>query len=106
VETMLRRLIGEDVQLVTALAPAVSAISADPSQLEQVILNLAVNSRDAMPDGGVLTIETRDVELSESDSNVYLGALPGRFVMLAVGDTGSGMTPEEKARLFEPFYTT
>jgi hypothetical protein len=106
VERMLRRVIGEDVQLVTVLQPAISAVRADPVQVEQVILNLAVNSRDAMPDGGMLTIETSEVELGESYTNAYADVRPGRFVMLAIRDTGSGITPEVKARLFEPFFTT
>jgi PAS domain S-box-containing protein len=99
---LLRRLIGEDVTLVTVLDPVVSRVYADPGQLGQVLLNLAVNARDAMPHGGRLSIETRNVEVADPPP----GGRPGRYVRVAVADTGVGMTDEVKARLFEPFFTT
>jgi two-component system cell cycle sensor histidine kinase/response regulator CckA len=106
VAKMLHRLIGGNIEVKVAPAASLGRVKADPGQMEQVILNLAVNSRDAMPDGGTLTIETRDVELDESDSRNHEGAPPGKYVMLAVSDTGSGMDMETQAHMFEPFYTT
>jgi len=105
-EQLLRRLIGEDIELRTALAPAVGAVRADLSQLEQVILNLVVNARDAMPRGGVVTIETSDVELDGGYADRHVPARPGPYVLLAVSDTGVGMDAATQARLFEPFFTT
>src|SRR6184192_1241387 len=96
-EKLLRRLIGADVHLATSLAPDLGAVKADPGQLEQIIINLAVNARDAMPGGGRLTIEA---------ANMVVEARPGRYVMLAVSDTGIGMDEQTKARIFEPFFTT
>ncbi|MBN9122644.1 MAG: PAS domain S-box protein [Planctomycetes bacterium] len=103
---LLRRLVGEDVILATALAPGLHRVKADPTQLEQIILNLAVNARDAMPRGGRLTIETRNVRLREVDAAMYADLPSGHYVQLAVSDTGTGMTDAVKARVFEPFFTT
>jgi two-component system cell cycle sensor histidine kinase/response regulator CckA len=103
---MLRRLIGEDVTLTTILSPGLSRVRIDPGQVEQVLMNLAVNARDAMPRGGRLTIETKDVEVGEVDLACRPDLKPGRHVQLSVADTGHGMTDEVQARLFEPFFTT
>jgi PAS domain S-box-containing protein len=103
---MLRRLIGEHIQLAMALAPSLARVRADASQLEQVILNLAINARDAMPTGGRLSIETANVDIDDSYSQSHVGVRPGKYVMLAVSDTGTGMDEETKIHLFEPFFTT
>jgi hypothetical protein len=105
-EKMLRRLIGEDVELVTACAPSLRKVKADPGQVEQVLMNLVVNARDAMPDGGTLIIETQNAELDDEFCRRHAGARPGRYVMLAVGDSGRGMSAEVKRHIFEPFFTT
>jgi two-component system, cell cycle sensor histidine kinase and response regulator CckA len=106
IETMLRRLIGEDVEFSTTLREGISLVKVDPGQIEQVIMNLVVNSRDAMPHGGQLTIETGQVELHGPYARAHPESRTGRFVMLAISDTGIGMTPEVKSRIFEPFFTT
>ena len=105
-EKILRRLIGEDIQLETSSAPDLGLVKADRSQIEQVILNLAVNARDAMPQGGRLTIETANVELDASYSHPPAVLSPGKYVMLAVTDNGCGMDAETQAHVFEPFFTT
>ncbi|MDB5390582.1 MAG: Blue-light-activated protein [Planctomycetaceae bacterium] len=105
-EKLLRRLIGEDVLLTAVLDPKLSKVQIDPGQLGQVLMNLAVNARDAMPKGGRLTIETRCVEVDQEYSSVRPEIQPGRYVMLSMTDTGCGMTNEVKAKIFEPFFTT
>jgi CheY-like chemotaxis protein len=103
---MLRRLIGEDIELVTVLEEQLGLVSADPGQVEQVIVNLAVNARDAMTEGGRLVIETANVDLGAGEAGRHVGVKPGRYVMVSLSDTGCGMTPETMARMFEPFFTT
>ena len=103
---LLRRMIGADVSLTTVLDPNISRIKIDPGQMGQVLMNLAINARDAMPLGGRITIETSEVELDEAYAARHSQCKPGRFVKLTVGDNGCGMTPEVKAHVFEPFFTT
>jgi PAS domain S-box-containing protein len=103
---MLGRLIGEPIALATALEPTLGRVLADPGQIEQVLVNLVVNARDAMPEGGRLRIETDNVVLEEAFARRYDGALPGPHVMLAVIDEGAGMDPEVQSHIFEPFFTT
>ena len=105
-EKMLHRIIGEDIQLVTLLAENLGSVKSDPGQIEQVIMNLAVNARDAMPQGGKLTFETSNTELDAAYVRVHRSMVPGRYVMLTVTDTGVGMPPEIKERIFDPFFTT
>jgi len=105
-ETMLRRVIGEDVRLTSALATEIGRVKADPSQIEQVLMNLAVNARDAMPGGGALRIETSNVDVDEALAAAHTPCAPGRFVVLSVSDTGCGMDSETRRRVFEPFFTT
>ena len=106
IDKMLRRLIGEDVELTTVLHRPLGSVKADPGRLEQVLVNLAVNARDAMPRGGKLTIETREVNLTEGFPANRPGVAPGRYIVLAVTDSGVGMPEEVKRHLFEPFFTT
>ena len=103
---MLRRVIGEDIQLVTKLSDAVDNSRLDPDQVSQVILNLAVNARDAMPEGGTLHIETANVELDDAYAKTHPPVQPGRYVMLAVSDTGTGIDKSILPRIFDPFFTT
>jgi two-component system cell cycle sensor histidine kinase/response regulator CckA len=105
-EKMLRRVMGEDVELVTVLDEHLGKIKMDPGQMEQVVLNLAINARDAMPSGGKFILETTNVSLDEKYARSHIGVEAGRHVMLSVTDTGSGMSLQVKERLFEPFFTT
>jgi two-component system cell cycle sensor histidine kinase/response regulator CckA len=105
-EVLLRRVIGEHIDIVLGLDDALGAVKADPTQLEQVLLNLAINARDAMPQGGTLRFETSNVTVDGDYASTHLGLEPGPYVMLAVTDTGHGMDPITKAQIFEPFFTT
>jgi CheY-like chemotaxis protein len=105
-DKMLHRVLGEDVELTSVLADSVGRVRADPTHIEQVILNLVVNARDAMPTGGKLTITTSDVVLDEPYAESHLPAKAGRYVMMAVADTGCGMDKAVQEHIFEPFFTT
>ena len=105
-DSLLRRLIGEDIEVLTVPESDLGSVKADPGQIEQVIMNLALNARDAMPNGGKLTLETANAQLDASYASEHQPIAPGRYVMLAVSDTGEGMSPEVQARIFEPFFTT
>jgi PAS domain S-box-containing protein len=105
-DSLLRRLIGEDIEVMTMPANDLGMVKADPGQIEQVIMNLALNSRDAMPQGGKLTLETANATLDSNYANTHQPVEAGRYIMLAVSDTGQGMTDETMGRIFEPFYTT
>lgn len=105
-DKLLRRLIGEDIEFATFQAGRLHAVKADPGQIEQVLVNLVINARDAMPRGGRLTISTRNITLSADDARVQFGARPGNYVQIAISDNGIGMPPDVQARLFEPFFTT
>jgi CheY-like chemotaxis protein len=104
-EKMLRRLLGEDIELLSVAATPLGRVEADPSQIEQVVMNLAVNARDAMPNGGTLTLKTANVTFDDVAARPP-GIEPGSYVMLSITDTGTGMSDEVKAHLFEPFFTT
>ena len=105
-EKLLRRVIGEDIDLATHLDPVLASVQADPGHIEQVIMNLVVNARDAMPNGGKVTVETVNVVLEEDYARSHSAVVPGRYVQLAISDTGEGMTEETQQRVFEPFFTT
>jgi CheY-like chemotaxis protein len=105
-DNMLRRVIGEDIELITVLAEDLGRVKTDPGWIEQAIMNLVVNSRDAMASGGKLTIETGNADLDEAYTCSHVGVEPGHYVMLSVSDTGVGITPEVMERLFEPFFST
>ena len=105
-ERMLDRMIGEDILIVTHLDPAISSVRADPVQMEQMLMNLAVNARDAMPDGGRLTFETGNALLDEEYARTHPGVQPGPYVMLSISDTGQGMSADVQSHIFEPFFTT
>ena len=99
-------MIGEDIELKTILADDLGMVKVDPGQMEQVIVNLAVNAKDAMPQGGKLILETANAELDEEYTRSHVGMMPGAYVLLSITDTGIGMTKEVKEQIFDPFFTT
>src|SRR5665213_1788867 len=103
---LLRRTLGERIEVETVIAGGLWNTLADPTQVENTVLNLAINARDAMPDGGKLTLEVGNAFLDDAYAAAHAEVMPGQYVMLAVSDTGTGMTPEVLARVFEPFFTT
>jgi two-component system, cell cycle sensor histidine kinase and response regulator CckA len=105
-EKMLRRLISENIEIVTVLSPDLGQVNADPSQIDQVLVNMVVNARDAMPEGGEIVIETANVEVSKEQARLVPDLSPGPHVLLAITDNGTGMSKEVQARIFEPFFTT
>jgi two-component system, cell cycle sensor histidine kinase and response regulator CckA len=105
-EVLLRRLIGPNIRFTTSLEPSLGQVKVDPGQIEHVLINLVVNARDAMPQGGRLTIEARNVELDDSYQRVHLPVIPGQYTMISVEDSGCGMNRETQARIFDPFFTT
>jgi len=106
IDKLLRHLIGEDIELITTFEPNLGQVRADPGQIEQVLVNLLVNSRDAMPDGGTIVVETSHATLDHNYARHHPGVVPGEYVLVTVGDTGGGMTDEVKQHVFEPFFTT
>src|SRR5262249_58618793 len=105
-QKMLPRLLGEDVTVEIDLESDLGTVKADRGQIEQVVMNLAVNARDAMPAGGTIRVETTNCEIDELYAKHHAGAKPGPYVMLSVSDTGTGMSPETVTHIFEPFFTT
>jgi signal transduction histidine kinase/CheY-like chemotaxis protein len=103
---MLTRTIGDDIEMVMMLDPSVGNIKADPGQIEQIVMNLVINARDAMPNGGTITIETQEIELDEEYTRSHVEVAPGTYIVLCVTDTGKGMTPEIMEKIFDPFFTT
>jgi len=106
IDKMLRRILGEDIELVHSLAPDLGVVMADQDQIEQVLMNLVINARDAMPEGGKLTVETCNVEIDNEYSAHHVAMKPGQYVMMAVTDTGYGMDEQTKSKIFEPYFTT
>jgi CheY-like chemotaxis protein len=105
-ETMLNRMIGDHIELVSVLGADLGAIEADPGQVEQVLMNLAINARDAMPEGGKIRIETANIGIDDAYARQYPGTVPGQYVMLTVSDAGIGIDPETQSHMFEPFFST